>query len=869
FPAQLRVHLGTTNIRDVVHKRLLKKKPERVAGLRALFQQHRGDLKLYGYGCEAITEEDFCEVYPMLPGHIDLLMQITSNLRSRSTRVQGDDHAIRGLLQLLGELFREQKLADQPLGELVTLDSIFEVQQSALDADVQATLSRILSHAEVQGDTVAQRVAKAVALLELIQEQTPTTPELVATCLYARLGEGNRVPAITEALEKLRSLNLLSYSEKTGFKIQSSAGQEWERERQDYPVTIEVISEIVQTTLKVLVGSMQERPKYKGRSFPWALWFSDGRQAHDVKLMDAREDSTVVVDFRYLKDGREAATWVQRSAQEQLHNRVVWVVGDGAIESAVRDLGRSRKMVERYKPRWASLPKAKQQLVLEEEARLEDLEKQSQRAIASAFHEGTFYFRGQQLRPRDLGAAFTSAIVAIANRILPELYPHTTDLLAVTDTEILQLLEVELSGPSTKFLDGGLGILGLDDQKYIATCKGEHPKRIATEIQKTGGISGQTLIATFIGPPYGYPSDLVRACCAGLLRGKHVRIRNEAGDEITSYRDAGVKDLFTKDRTFRKAEFFPPAEDPITPRDRIAIAKFFDSFLDAKLDREDEAFADAAFKYFPHQRDLLRDVERRFDELPGRPALPERLGKLAKALEDCCRHRPIQKIVVELKRNLDALRDGMAELQILKVELTEPAVGAVQEAAKVRDYHLAQLAEASELSGLEADAAAIGEHFRSETPWRAIHEVSDACERVRERYVEIRKGILSHQSKEAERAQARVRVIPGFEALTADQAHRVLKPILDAPIDTSPEAVSPTLVVLRESFQSRIGPAEELARDRLDEERNRVTEQKIVKVETNLRGREVQSREQLHGLFRELEERIGPLLDQGDRVRIW
>ena len=177
------------------------------------------------------------------------------------------------------------------------------------------------------------------------------------------------------------------------------------------------------------------------------------------------------------------------------------------------------------------------------------------------------------------------------------------------------------SGASTKFLDGALGILSLDDQKYIATCKGEHPKRIATEIQKTGGVSGQSLIAIFVGPPYGYPADLVRACCAGLLRGKLLRIRNEAGDEITSYRDPGVKDLFTKDRPFRKAEFFPPPWTPL-PRDRVAIAKFFETYLGTKLDREDEAFADAAFQYFPHQRDVLREVERRHDKLPGRPPSP-------------------------------------------------------------------------------------------------------------------------------------------------------------------------------------------------------------------------------------------------------
>jgi hypothetical protein len=42
----------------------------------------------------------------------------------------------------------------------------------------------------------------------------------------------------------------------------------------------------------------------------------------------------------------------------------------------------------------------------------------------------------------------------------------------------------------------------------------------------------------------------------------------------------------------------------------------------------------------------------------------------------------------------------------------------------------------------------------------------------------------------------------------------------------------------------------------------------IVKVEANLRGREIASREQLRALLQELEDRIGPQLDEGKRVRI-
>ena len=870
FPSHLRVHLAATNIRDVVHKRLLKKRPELEGTLRDLFLKHRGDLKLYGYACEEITADDFVEVYPMLPGHVELLMQITTNLQTRSTRVQGDDHAIRGLLQLLGELFREQKLADGEVGLLVTLDAIFEVQHSALDADVQTTLSRIFNDPQVRDDVLAQRVAKAVALLELIQEQTPTQPPLIAACLYARLGEGNRVPAVTEALEKLRSLSLLSYSEKQGFKIQSSAGQEWQRERDELGVTQEQISKIAQEALKNLVGSMQERPRWKGRTFPWTLWFSDGRQAHDVKLQDAREDSTIAVDFRFLgkKEERASNLWVPKSDQELLRNRLLWIVGEsGLIEDHARQLARSDRMLERYRARRESLTREKQRLLIEEEARFDELEGRVRAAVAEAFLEGTVYFRGQQIRPRDAGSAFGSALRGIATRVLPDLYPHFSEI-AISPTELAQLLEKELTGPSTKFMDGALGILSLDAGKYVASCTGLYPTRIAQEIEQNGGLSGQALVAMFVSPPYGYAPDLVKACCAGLLRGKKVRIRPEQGDDITSYQDPGVRDLFTRDRDFRRAEFFPATEGEVTGRDRIAIRKLFKTYLQVDIEPDEEPIADTTFLHFPPYRERLREMERRFDALPGRPALPQALQKLGRALEDCCRSRLVQKTVVEVKRNLDVLRDGLEQLGVCNAELTPEAIETVAQAARIRDHELSQLRQMEALSGLEDDDALVTSHLSAERPWREASHLAPAIDRIRARYVEVRRGVLNKENTEAEASRSRVKTRPGFAQLDADQSHRVLRPIAEVVVDTTAEAVAPTLVEVRDRFSSRIHGAEEQANDRLDDELSKKTDTQVVKVEAHLRGREVASREQLQAIFKELEDRIGPLLDQGARVRI-
>ncbi len=90
-------------------------------------------------------------------------------------------------MQLLGDLFSDLKLADDEFGRVVSLDQIYEIQHTALDSDTQSSMARIMNKcAELKKD-LALRAAKAVALLEMIQEAEPTTPELVAKCLYDRL----------------------------------------------------------------------------------------------------------------------------------------------------------------------------------------------------------------------------------------------------------------------------------------------------------------------------------------------------------------------------------------------------------------------------------------------------------------------------------------------------------------------------------------------------------------------------------------------------------------------------------------------------------------------------------------------------------
>jgi hypothetical protein len=136
---------------------------------------------------------------------------------------------------------------------------------------------------------------------------------------------GSQVTEVTQALETLRRRNLLGYSEKTGYKIQSTAGEEWERERRDIPVPREMIGTVVKDGLDLLLAK-PERPRLQGRPFPWAGLFTDSRTFADFAFGDQRSDAVVQIDpLPPVEDCRKRLGQAAPSPRSRPH---LWVCGD-------------------------------------------------------------------------------------------------------------------------------------------------------------------------------------------------------------------------------------------------------------------------------------------------------------------------------------------------------------------------------------------------------------------------------------------------------------------------------------------------------------------------------------------------------------
>ena len=631
-----------------------------------------------------------------------------------------------------------------------------------------------------------------------------------------------------------------------------------------------MISEIVRDALQ-MVMEKPEKPTYKKRPFPWAALFSDGKGMDDEKLIRARDEAVVCVDFRLAQtEERLESTWIERSNETSLRDRILWVCGDTSeLADQAKALARARGMVKRFSPRRDSLSESRKLLLQQEEVKAETLEGEIQATVEAAWMAGTIYFRAKSYKPDDFGGKFSVAILKVAERIMSILFEHF-DPVTIQPSELEQLLMLELTGPSTKFLKDELGLLELDSGKYQPTCSGVIPVRIRDYIESEDGASGSSLLSTFGGPPFAYQAEVIKACVLGLLRASKIKIEDGEGNEITAVRDAGVREVFDKPANFRRSQFVPVGDDDIGVRARARICKFFEEQLNAPLDREDNAIADGVEKHFQLVARQLRDVIERFDRLPGELELPGELKGLNDALEHClAKVRQTKPTVQQVKKKLDVLIDGVKMLNRLNAELTEDSLLLLRDADNAAHNQAAQLREVEALSGEALEAAAhIDDQLASSRPWVDAGALQPDIDKVREAYRAERTRLLEWQEQQAEQARTHVRMREGFSTLPTDKSHNVLRPISDATTDTTAEAVAPPLRDLKDPFTVRLQAAEDEANRLLDEYLSDGPSPMIVPVNLSLHNREIKTKDDVEALVAEIRERLLQQLQSGQRIRL-
>jgi hypothetical protein len=204
--------LEPSDIAEVTSRRVLGKSAKGEVTLTELFQQHQGRLATHTKLDTKIRLPDlngksFADLYPLLPYQIELIIQVVSGLRLSGGASKQFGGANRAIIKLAQELLTNPQsgLADRPVGALVTLDRVYDLQSNNIDSQYRSKISDIATKAD---HPLAVPVAKAICLLQFV-DQVPATERNVAVVLHPAVDGDSLESEVHEACKHLVERNLI------------------------------------------------------------------------------------------------------------------------------------------------------------------------------------------------------------------------------------------------------------------------------------------------------------------------------------------------------------------------------------------------------------------------------------------------------------------------------------------------------------------------------------------------------------------------------------------------------------------------------------------------------------------------------------
>jgi len=176
-----RLKLTSTNVAEVIQRRLLKKNEEAIPQVNRLYEQHSGNLKtLFGFADGSATyrnfrdSEHFVDCYPFVPYQFDLFQSVIQNLSAHNA-FEGKHSSVgeRSMLAVFQQVAR--KIENHELGQLATFDLMFEGIRTALKAGVQRSITRAERNLD---DEFTVRLLKALFLVKYVREFKSTIHNL-------------------------------------------------------------------------------------------------------------------------------------------------------------------------------------------------------------------------------------------------------------------------------------------------------------------------------------------------------------------------------------------------------------------------------------------------------------------------------------------------------------------------------------------------------------------------------------------------------------------------------------------------------------------------------------------------------------------
>ncbi len=222
------IDLSDASIREVVTRRVLRKKRSQEPVLKKLFRDHgaslRQNVKLDRSSRRTeFGEDEFVRYYPYLPHLLDLSIDILAGLGLQPNAAKYVGSSNRTIVKQSFEMLMSDRtqLSQQIVASLVSVDKIYELVEGNLPWEKQKDILDIRQRFDDDKDYpgLATRVAKAVCLMEFVPD-LPSTTRNIAALLVQRVNEAPPIFAVAAILKRLKAAQFVRESE-DGWKFYS------------------------------------------------------------------------------------------------------------------------------------------------------------------------------------------------------------------------------------------------------------------------------------------------------------------------------------------------------------------------------------------------------------------------------------------------------------------------------------------------------------------------------------------------------------------------------------------------------------------------------------------------------------------------
>lgn len=306
FP--IHVDIEADDIKEIVTRRLLGKSVEGKAYLSKLFTEYGPQLNVAtqfhdmqdrSVYYEQPDCESFVNLYPFLPVHIEILLNLLKKLASRSGGV-----GLRSVIRLIRDILVDKNMADKTIGTLVTPADFYEIFTNDMETNgyseiVQAAKKAITMY---NGNPLAIRICETIAVMQLLDDFKLTLDNIVAL-LYDKLGSDVKPAEVQELLCEMKDNEGITLQEVKGvyrfmtnaiLNVQSERSRIQAKPEEKRQVLVEAVNDILSPLPSVQVyGSLTVQPSVE---------LTEGRK---VWTVEARPSSDITLNCRFI----DAATF--------------------------------------------------------------------------------------------------------------------------------------------------------------------------------------------------------------------------------------------------------------------------------------------------------------------------------------------------------------------------------------------------------------------------------------------------------------------------------------------------------------------------------------------------------------------------------